>query len=131
MYALGDFPQLIEHAQELPGYAVDLGTDLTTVGGCRRCRTQRQRQRDEALLGAVVQVALDAPAALIRCGDNPRARGHQLSPALRIRHRCRDQVGELRHPLLGVRRQWPLPGPDGDQSPQPAMNVDRHRDRRP
>ena len=36
-----------------------------------------------------------------------------------------------RHPLLGVRRQRPLPGPHGDRSPQPAVDVDRQGDRGP
>jgi len=52
--APGDFPQIIEHAVELRGYVPDLGMDLATFGGCRRCRTQPQGQRDEALLGAAV-----------------------------------------------------------------------------
>ncbi len=55
----------------------------------------------------------------------------QRGPVLRIRDRGGDQVGELRHPLLGVGRQWPLPGPDGDHSPQPAVDVYRHGDRGP
>ena len=109
MDAAGDLPQVIKHAHELRGDIVhDLGTDLATFGGCRRCRPQPQGQRDEALLGAVVQVVLDAPAGLIRGGDDPRARGHQLSPALRVRDRGGHQVGELGHPLLGIRRQRPL-----------------------
>ena len=36
-----------------------------------------------------------------------------------------------RHPLLGVGRQRPLPGPYGDRSPQPAVDVYRHGDRGP
>lgn len=52
MYAPGDFAQVIEHVRELRGYARDLGTDLATFRGCRRCRTQPQGQRNEALLCA-------------------------------------------------------------------------------
>jgi len=129
--ATRDLPQVIDHAHELRGRVRHLGTQLATLGGRLRCHTELECQRHEALLCAVVQVPLDPPAGLVRCGDDPRAGGHELSPALRIRDRCRDQLGELGHPLLGVGRQWPLPGPVSDHSPQPAMDVDRHRDRGP
>ena len=115
MDATGDLPQVIDHAHELRGRVRHLGTRLATCGGWLRGHAQPEGQRDEALLGAVVQVPLDPPTGLIRCGDDPRAGDHELSPALRIRDRCRDQLGELGHPLLGVARQRPLPGPDGEQ----------------
>ena len=39
---------------------------------------QRQRERDEVLLGAVVEVALDPAARVVAGGDQPGARGAQL-----------------------------------------------------
>ena len=129
MDAMGDFPQVVDHAHELRGDAGDLGTELGPSGIWLRRRAQPERQRHEPLLCAVVQVALDPPADLIRGGDDPRTRGDQLGPALRVRHRGRDQLGELRHPLLGVGRQRRLPGPHGDHPPQLAVDVYRQGDR--
>jgi hypothetical protein len=51
------------------------------VGQPRPQRPQRQRHRDEPLLGAVVQVAADLAASLVLGGDDPRALRLQL-PAL-------------------------------------------------
>src|SRR3954452_9496339 len=130
MYATADLPQLIDHAQESRGHVRDLVTDLLALVGCRR-KTQSECQREEALLCAVVEVALDPAAGLIRCRDDARTGGYELGPALRVRDRGGDQVGELRRPSLGVGRQWSLPGPDGDRSPQPAVDVYRHGDRGP
>ena len=39
---------------------------------------QRERERDEPLLGAVVEVALEAPALGVLRLDEPRARGPDL-----------------------------------------------------
>jgi hypothetical protein len=128
MYTVGDLAQVIDQAHELRGDVRHPGTDLVVFRGCRN-RAAPEGQRDEALLCAVVQIALDAPTALIGCGDYPRTRGIEFSPALRVRDRRCDQVGELRHPLLGVGRQWPLTRPDGDHSPQSAVDMYRHRDR--
>jgi hypothetical protein len=55
---------------------------------------RRQCERDQSLLGTVVQIALDPAAGLVRRGDDPPARGGQLRPALRIRDRGSDQLGE-------------------------------------
>ena len=47
--------------------------------GCRPSgHPQRQRERDEVLLRAVVQVALDPPARVVAGRDQPRARRAQL-----------------------------------------------------
>jgi hypothetical protein len=56
----------------------------------------------EPLLSPVVQVADDAAAGLVGRGDQPRARGRQLVPAVRICDGRIDQLCEPRHPLLGV-----------------------------
>jgi hypothetical protein len=57
--------------------------------------------------------------------------GLQRGPVLRVGHRGANQIGELRHPLLGIGRQRRLRGPDGDRSPQPPVDVDRHGGRGP
>jgi hypothetical protein len=94
-------------------------------------RAQLQRQRHELLLHAVVQVALDPPPGRVGGGDNPRARGGELSAALGVRDGGRHQLRELRQALLGVGGQGLLGPRDGGQdSPQAAVDPDRHRDRR-
>ena len=47
-------------------------------GELRAREPQRQRERDEPLLGAVVQVALDPPPGRVARLDEPRAGGRQL-----------------------------------------------------
>jgi hypothetical protein len=107
--ATGDLPQVIDHAHELRGRVGHLGPRVTTLSGRVRGHAQPEGQRHEALLCPVVQVPLDPPSGLVRRGDDPRTRGHELSPALRIRDGRRDQLSELGHPLLGVGWQRPLP----------------------
>ena len=52
----------------------------------RRWISELQRQRDEALLGAVVQVALDPAPLGVRRGDQPLPRRLQLGePGVRLR----------------------------------------------
>ena len=56
----------------------------TASGGTAACATaQLQRQRDQPLLGAVVQVPFDAAAGLVGGGHDPRPRGGQLRPGSR------------------------------------------------
>ena len=47
---------------------------LASSGGTAACTwPQVQHQRDQLLLGAVVQITLDPPPGLIGSGDDPRA----------------------------------------------------------
>ena len=71
-------------------------------GKVRLRRAHRQAERDEPLLRAVVEVALDPPARLVRCGDDASARRRELGLAFRVRDRGRDELGELLQSLLGV-----------------------------
>ena len=130
MDAPGDLPQLIDHVHELSGHVRDLGPDLAALAEGRR-RTQPPGQRQEALLYAVMQVPLDLAAGRIRGRHDPRAGGDELGPVLRVRDRGRDQIGELRHPLLDPVRRRPLPGTGSDHPPQPPVDQDRHADRGP
>ena len=60
-----------------------------------------ERKREELLLSAVVQIALDPPPGRIGGGDDPRARGFELAAALGVRDRCAQELRELREPGLG------------------------------
>jgi hypothetical protein len=54
--------------------AVEVGAKRAELGRRDRLRrAQLQHQKYQPLLGAVVQVSLDAPARLIGGGDDPRA----------------------------------------------------------
>jgi hypothetical protein len=64
--------------------------------------TQLKTQRNQPLLGAVVQVAFYAAARIIGRRDDTGARGEQLVARGRVGDRGHDQVGEVRHPRLGV-----------------------------
>lgn len=71
---------------------IDLGDELQELGvdprGAYGVRPGQQfepdRQRDDALLGTVVQIALDPRARLVGGGHDPRPRRHQLRPALGV-----------------------------------------------
>ena len=68
-------------------------------------RTQFEAQRDHPLLGAVVQIALEAAAGLVSCGDDAGTRRGELRAGLRVGDRGGDEVGEIPDPRLGFRRQ--------------------------
>ena len=83
MDAARQLAQLLQGAGQLVARGVEHG-----ARGAVRVRLQAalgqpelQRERDQALLGAVVQVALQAPALEHRDLDDPRARGLQLVEA--------------------------------------------------
>jgi hypothetical protein len=62
---------------------------------------EQERGEDEALLGAVVQVALEAAAGLVGGGDDPRARGVEVATARR-RVRARAHEDPFAHHASGV-----------------------------
>ena len=65
---------------------------------------QLERDGDEPLLGAVVEVALE-PAALLVAGlDEPRARRDEVGAGLGAGDRERGELAERAEPVLGVRR---------------------------
>jgi hypothetical protein len=66
----------LQRAGGLGDGAVQLGAAPGRQRGLRRA--QLQGQRDQALLGAVVQVPFDPPARLVAGRDDPRARGGEL-----------------------------------------------------
>ncbi|HYZ53482.1 MAG TPA: hypothetical protein VE733_08280 [Streptosporangiaceae bacterium] len=106
METAGDLAQLLQRAGHLGDRAVQLPRQLTGPGGCGRLRlAQLQGQGDQALLGAVVQITLDAAPGGIGGGHDPRPRGGQLVTAVGVRARGTEQLGKLRHPLFHVGRR--------------------------
>jgi hypothetical protein len=98
--------QLLRRAVQPGRDAVQFRPEFVEVGRHRRLRrAQLQRQRDQPLLGAVVQVALDAAPGLVGGGDDAGARGRQLGLRLGVRDRGGDQLGEVGQARLGSRRR--------------------------
>src|ERR1039457_1397377 len=129
---VGDLPQLVRNARQPLGNARERALELVELRGLRRLRrAQLQPARDEPLLDAVVQIALDPPPRLIRGGDDPRPRGHQLGVALRVRDRRGDELREARETRFGVPRERlvGLLRVDEQNAPQPPLDNDRAADR--
>ena len=78
MDAARELAQLRERDGELVAELVDGGGRLRVVAQPRAQQPQVERERDELLLGAVVQVALDLAAGVVGGLDDPPARVAQL-----------------------------------------------------
>ncbi len=132
MDAARQLAQVVERLREALPDVRQLFGELVVVGRGHRLRARElERQRHQALLDAVVEVALEAPARLVGGGDQPGARGHQLGAGLGVRDRGFEQLREPGHPLFGVGRRRVLALPARrDQPPQPALDDDRGRDAR-
>ena len=63
---------------------------------------EREREGDETLLRAVVEVALEAPALRVAGLDDARTRREQLLARLGVRQRGRDEARERTDPRLGL-----------------------------
>ena len=86
---------------------------------------QPEGERDELLLGAVVEVALDALALGVADLDEARPRGGEPVARVGVGERLRDELGEVEQPPLRVLGQpGRLPGRGGERAPQPAADVD-------
>ena len=94
----------------------------------RASEPQRQRQAHEALLGAVVEVALDPAASLIGGRDDARARLLELDPGVDVGDRLRDKLGERAEASLRVLGERLRRGARCDRAPQMAVNEDRRGD---
>ena len=66
------------------------------------CELKGHDRVDEALLGAVVEVAHDAAALLVGGLDEPRAGGGEFLSCLGIGDRVGDELGELGDAILGA-----------------------------
>ena len=92
-----------------------------------RASAQLERDRDEALLRAVVQVALE-PAPLLVAGlDEPRARRDEVGARLRARDGERGQLAERAEAVLAV---GAAAGPRWRSRPRPRARP-RRRSARP
>jgi hypothetical protein len=98
--AAGDLPKILQHASHFGHCALQ---PLGQLAGsrCRLRLLQLQDERDQPLLGAVVQIALDPAAGGIADGHDPRPGRGQLGLGLRVGDRGRGQLGEAGQPRLG------------------------------
>ena len=101
MDAARQLAQLLQGVRELVAGELE----VAVLGMPARRQPQHQRQRDEPLLRAVVQVALQPPPLGVAGLDDARARGGEIGARLRIGQRLRRELGEVRDPLLGARRE--------------------------
>ena len=112
-----ELAQLLEPGVELAGGVLhQLGRLLPVLVELCLRDAEQQRRRDEPLLGAVVEVALEPPPLLVAGPDDPGSRRLQILPGLCARDGERDQVAERGEAELGVRaaadrrcRSSPLP----------------------
>ena len=74
----GELPQLLERLLELPMRGLELAGSLGVTVQPRTKQPEPQRERDEPLLGAVVEVALESPARRVAGIDDARTRGAKL-----------------------------------------------------
>ena len=87
---------------------------------------QLEGEGDEPLLRAVVEVALEALALGVADLDEPRPRRGELVAGVGVRERLGHEVGEVRQPPAGVRRQaLRLAGRGGERPPQRTGDGDR------
>ena len=104
--AAGQLAQLLERLREVRvGAPEQLGRLRVAVGDLPPDQAQGERERDEPLLRAVVQVALEPAPLVVARRDDARARCRQLLARLGVGQRERDELGEVGDPLLGSRRQ--------------------------
>ncbi len=83
MDAARQLPQLLQRAGQAVGDPGQLRPEFGLLGRHRRLGgPQVQHQRDQPLLGTVVQVAFDPPPGLVAGGHDPRPGGGQLLAAL-------------------------------------------------
>jgi uncharacterized membrane protein len=98
--------QFVHRERQPSGDAVQFGAELTEFGWhCRLRRAQPQRQRDQSLLGAVVQIAPDLLAGPVGGGRDPRPRPHELGLCLGVGDRGRGEFGEIGDAGLGSGRE--------------------------
>ena len=97
-----------------------------SVSSLRADHAQPERDRDEPLLGAIMQVALEPPALGVADLHDARPGGGQLRVGVRVGQRLGDQVGEVAEPLLQALGQRIVGGRHRRQhAPQPPADGDR------
>ena len=124
--AAREVAQLLEReVRLLPRAADQLGSLRVALLGTSLRHAQIEGERDEPLLGAVVEVALDAPPLAVGGGDDPRAGVLELRHAggeHRVGVRAEQQAGEpgVEPPERSQRR-------DAEQQDQRAQRRDGER----
>ena len=99
-----------------------------SLSSLRGDHAQPERDRDEPLLGAIVQVALEPQALGVADLHDARPRGGQLLVGVGVGQRLGDQVGEVAEPLLEALGQGVVGGRHRRQhAPQPPADGDRRR----
>ena len=105
MQAARQLAQLLERAAELVAGAVEHRAQRRVVGHAAGRQAHGERRRHQPLLGAVVQVALQAPALGVAGLDDAHARGGELLARLGVGDRLGREVGEVGDPELGLGRE--------------------------
>jgi hypothetical protein len=95
--AAGELAQVVQHAAELVGGLVQLRGLRAGPGGHRHtgAAAEAQREGDQPLLGAVVQVAFDAAAGGIAGSDDPGAGGDEFGVELGVVQRDGELAGDV------------------------------------
>ena len=124
--------QLLERAVELNAHVGEQALrGLWVALDARLDAAEVERERHQPLLGAVVQVALEAAAFGVLDLDDAGGRGRQLLARVGVRERVGDQLGEARDAVLGLGRERVRSPAGRDQgAPEPAGDGDRDRDGR-
>jgi hypothetical protein len=78
MDAAGQLAQLLERLLELGARSVELAGDVRIALHPRAQQAQAERERDQSLLSAVVQIALEATTRRVARLDDPGPGGPQL-----------------------------------------------------
>ena len=88
-------PQVVHDPDPPLGDVCQLGAEVDVLGRDRRLHgSKREREWDELLLSAIVQVALDPPACLVRGGNHAGPGGRQLCEVLGLGDHSRDKLCE-------------------------------------
>jgi hypothetical protein len=93
------------------------------------CGPQPKAQRNQPLLGAVMQVAFQTAARIIGGRHDADARGDQLVAGGGIGDRGRDQIGEIGHAPIDIRGQRLGSRSHSGHAPQVPADNDRHAHR--
>ena len=88
------------------------------VGHAAGRHAHGQRRRDQPLLGAVVEVALQAPALGVAGLDDAHARGGELLARLGVGDGLGGEVGEVADAELGLGREGGVVAGDDHRAPQ-------------
>jgi hypothetical protein len=126
-----DLLQVLDRRHQSRCDAGQLGAEVVALRGkVRLRRAQRQSERHEPLLRAVVEIPLDLTTRLVGRGDDPSPRGSQLGRAFRVRDRRCDEFRERGETRFGSQRHRPLGRTGRHDAPETTFDDDRASDRR-